>query len=379
MPFTFYEFFAGGGMARIGLGSSWQCAYANDIDANKASSYLANHGGAELVVKDIRKVTTSELTGCADLAWASFPCQDLSLAGNGSGLRGERSGTFWAFWHIIRNLDREGRAPRVVVLENVYGTLTSNGGRDFATIASAFSGRGYQFGALVINAKSFVPQSRPRVFIIGVRKDMAIPPSLTSLGPNEWNPSAVIACHALMSKSALSKWVWWNLDHPDAKARGLSDFIETKPTGILWHSEADTQTLLKMMSPTNLAKVERMKTLKRRVVGTIYRRTRTDKLGNKVQRAEVRFDNVAGCLRTPGGGSSRQTIIVIEGNTVRSRLLSTREAARLMGLPDNYKLPTNYNQAYHLLGDGVVAPIVRHLAANIIEPVLKARSLRATA
>jgi DNA (cytosine-5)-methyltransferase 1 len=379
MAFTYYEFFAGGGMARVGLGDNWHCHFANDIDAEKARSYEANHGADDLVVKDVRQLTTKDLPGCADLAWASFPCQDLSLAGNGAGLRGERSGTFWSFWHLIRNLDREGRAPRVIALENVYGILTANGGQDFATIASAFSGRGYRFGAIVLDAADYVPQSRPRVFIIGVRKDVPIASTLRAFGSTELHPASLRTTHNLMSKAALSKWIWWHLPPPAFRSAGLSDLIEDNPSGVKWNTEKETQYILDLMSPHNLAKVRKMQSFKRRVVGTIYRRTRPDCEGNKVQRAEVRFDDVAGCLRTPGGGSSRQTILIVEGAKIRSRLLSPREAARLMGLPDHYILPIRYNQAYHLLGDGVVAPIVRHLAASIFEPLLGAAVLRATA
>jgi DNA (cytosine-5)-methyltransferase 1 len=130
-----------------------------------------------------------------------------------------------------------------------------------------------------------------------------------------------------------------------------------------------------MMSPINRAKVESAKSEGRRIVGTIYKRTRRDENGAKVQRAEVRFDDVSGCLRTPVGGSSRQTVIVVEGKSVRSRLLSAREAARLMGLSDSYQLPSNYNDAYHLVGDGLVLPVVRHLAEHLLEPVLSAATL----
>jgi len=106
------------------------------------------------------------------------------------------------------------------------------------------------------------------------------------------------------------------------------------------------------------------------MVGGVYRRTRFDENGMKLQRAEVRFDDVAGCLRTPAGGSSRQTILVVDGKSIRSRLLSSRETARLMGLADDYKLPKNYNEAYHLTGDGVAVPVVRHLATHLFEPLL---------
>lgn len=125
------------------------------------------------------------------------------------------------------------------------------------------------------------------------------------------------------------------------------------------------------MSDVNLLKIEKAKRAGRRTVGTIYKRTRLDQQGQKTQRAEVRFDGIAGCLRTPAGGSSRQLVIVVEGDSARTRLISSRETARLMGLPDDYELPENYNEAYHLTGDGVVVPAVRHLAEHVFEPILR--------
>jgi DNA (cytosine-5)-methyltransferase 1 len=92
----------------------------------------------------------------------------------------------------------------------------------------------------------------------------------------------------------------------------------------------------------------------------------------KVQRAEVRFDGLAGCLRTPAGGSSRQTLLVLDDGRVRSRLLSAREAARLMGLPDDYPLPDSQTAALHLLGDGVAAPVVRFIAEHVLAPLARA-------
>ena len=127
------------------------------------------------------------------------------------------------------------------------------------------------------------------------------------------------------------------------------------------------------MSPVNVAKVDAARRAGGRVVGAVYRRTRKEG-GQRVQRAEVRFDGLAGCLRTPSGGSSRQTILIVEGERIRSRLISARETARLMGLDDGYHLPTRYNDAYHVTGDGVVVPVVRHLDAHIFEPMLAAES-----
>ena len=101
---TFYEFFAGAGMARAGLGDRWRCQFANDFDQKKTATYALNWGDDNLVCGDVRNVTTGDLTGIADLVWASFPCQDLSLAGGGGGLKGERSGTFWPFWRLMTAL-----------------------------------------------------------------------------------------------------------------------------------------------------------------------------------------------------------------------------------------------------------------------------------
>lgn len=128
MP-SFYEFFAGGGMARAGLGSEWDCLFANDIDEKKGASYALNWGSERLKIKDVGELTKGDLPGQADLAWASFPCQDLSLAGDYVGLRGERSGTFWLFWRLMKAMAKDQRAPSVIVLENVCGALTSHGGK----------------------------------------------------------------------------------------------------------------------------------------------------------------------------------------------------------------------------------------------------------
>lgn len=369
---SFYEFFAGGGMARLGLGKEWSCLFANDFDAVKAATYRRNFaGGRELAVRDIRSIDPDELPGHAGLAWASFPCQDLSLAGNGAGLSADRSGMFWPFWNLIQQLRHQRRGPAVVVLENVYGALTSRGGRDFETICRTLSEGGYRFGPLVLDAVHFVPQSRPRLFVVAVRDDLQIPRELTLTQPDElWHVPAVREAHRRLGARANGRWIWWNLPHPKVRRSTFSDLVEADPTGVEWHSPAQTRRLLSMMSERNLAKVETARQLGHVTVGALYRRTRLDAYGNKVQRAEVRFDDVAGCLRTPRGGSSRQSILVVQGEDIRSRLLSPREAARLMGLPDRYRLPSNYNAAYHIAGDGVVVPVVRHLARCLLAPLV---------
>jgi DNA (cytosine-5)-methyltransferase 1 len=376
MP-SFYEFFAGGGMARAGLGDGWECLFANDIDAKKGSSYAANWGDEELLIKDVGKLSTKDLQRPADLAWASFPCQDLSLAGDYVGLKGERSGTFWPFWRLMKELVQEDRAPTAIVLENVCGALTSHGGKDFAAIGGALAEDGYRFGAIVVDAERFVPQSRPRLFIIGVQRDRPIPAGLVMPEPDTlWYPANLVGAYKKLSERSREAWLWWNLPLPSLRKLTFADLIESDPQGVGWHTAAETKRLLSMMSSLNRKKVEHAKKMGKVMVGGVYKRTRQDDDGNRAQRAEVRFDDLAGCLRTPIGGSSRQTILIVEGNSVRSRLLAPRETARLMGLPDSYKLPVKYNDAYHLTGDGVVVPVVRHLADHLLEPLIGATGHR---
>jgi DNA (cytosine-5)-methyltransferase 1 len=370
---SFYEFFAGGGMARAGLGDGWTCLFANDFDAKKAETYRANYPEPDVLREgDVLKIKAKALPGRADLVWASFPCQDLSLAGGGAGLKGERSGTFYPFWDIVKGLIADHRGPKVIALENVLGTLTSHGGRDFEAICKAFAAAGYRYGALVIDAALFVPQSRSRLFVIGVRSDVEIGADLVSPGPIEpFHTPALRRAFDRVDKSALKLRVWWNVPPPDRRNETFADLIEENPTSVRWHTNAERDQLIAMMSPLNRAKLEKAKRAGHRMVGSVYKRTRLGANGVKVQRAEVRFDDVAGCLRTPAGGSSRQVIIVVEGPKVRTRLISSRETARLMGLREDYRLPGNYNEAYHLTGDGVAVHVVRHLAETIFEPLTR--------
>lgn len=365
----FYEFFAGGGMARAGLGSGWNCLFANDFDPKKAASYTENWGSQGLIVGDVGQLKTAQLPSQADLVWASFPCQDLSLAGNGAGLKGARSGTFWPFWNLISALRKEGRKPRAIVLENVCGLLTSREGADFAALCEAVGDAGYWLGAMVIDAQHFLPQSRPRLFVIALDIDLAIPGRIFSpWAVDRWHPDRLRLAQAALPERIRSQWLWFNPPAPAARNMRLADILEEEPRDVAWHSRSETERLLGMMSKVNRAKIDLVAGNAGRAIGAVYKRTRHEN-GRKIQRAEVRFD-LAGCLRTPGGGSSRQTIIVVEKSLVRSRLISARETARLMGLPEEYLLPARYNDAYHLTGDGVAVPVVRHIAEWVLEPAL---------
>ena len=112
-------------MARAGLGRRWTCLLANDSTRRRPGP-TPPIGATTTPCEDV-DTDLPGLPAGRRLAWASFPCQDLSLAGAGAGLSGARSGAFWGFHALMRDLRREGRAPTVIALENVLGTLTLEG------------------------------------------------------------------------------------------------------------------------------------------------------------------------------------------------------------------------------------------------------------
>jgi DNA (cytosine-5)-methyltransferase 1 len=365
-PLRFYDFFAGVGMAEVGLAPDWACVWANDFDPKKGRIYAANHDPSRFHLGDVADVAVDDLPIPADLAWASFPCQDLSLAGWRRGMSpGGRSGTFWQFWRIMKDLHDRGERPRLIVLENVVGLLS---GADFPALCEALAALEMRFGALVINADRFVPQSRPRVFIVALDDRIAASPwEDPAPAASPWFTRGVWQAWERLPPETQARWVWWNVPAPSAPVVSIETLIEAEPIGLAWHAPDETARLLDMMTPINLAKVAAVQTVPGRHVGFLYKRTRKG-----AQRAEVRFDGVAGCLRTSTGGSSRQTVLVVEDGRVRSRLLSVREAARLMGLADTFGLPVSYNEAYHAMGDGVAVPVVAWLSAHLLTPLAHA-------
>lgn len=366
----FLEFFAGGGLARLGLGDHWKCTFANDICPKKADSYRRNFKGApEFQSGDVWQQEAGKIPGHPELAWASFPCQDLSLAGNGNGLAAHRSGSFWGFWKLIVELSAQSRRVPIVVLENVVGLLSSKGGQDFVSLCRSIAEQKYRVGAMVIDAVRFVPQSRPRLFIVAYDQSAPLDGDHAGRFPDRyWYSEKLLRAYTRLPEDVKRNWVWWSLPHPPSMNKSLADVLLDDSKVESWHSKAETQKMLGQMSKVNLDKVRSAQQSPAPVVGTIYKRTRIED-GIRLQRAEVRFDGISGCLRTPAGGSSRQTVILVDKKDIRTRLLAPREAARLMGVRESYILPANYNEAYHLMGDAVAVPAVRWLSQRLLHPL----------
>jgi DNA (cytosine-5)-methyltransferase 1 len=374
---SYLEFFAGGGMVRAGLGGRWKCLFANDFDPLKVQAYVDNWGEQEILEKDIHGVQADDLGRRADLAWASFPCQDLSAAGNGLGIGHAsrtirtRSGTFWAFIDLMKGLKAKGRLPRIIVLENVVGLLTINCGEEFRAVITALDRLGMRAGAAVVDARHFVPQSRPRVFIVAVSKTSNVADEIIRNKPHPtWHPDSLVKAVEKLQPRCREQWIWFNLGAVPELNKTLNKVVTNWPIGVEWHPPAETRRLIGMMSDVHRKKLAEAKKSGRRMVGTLSLRMRPSNR-ETVQRAEICFGGLAGCLRTPKGGGSRPRVIVVKSSDVRTRLLAPAEAASLMGLKASYQLPEVYDYAFRVIGDGVAVPVVSFLRAKLLTPLLR--------
>lgn len=339
------EFFAGSGLVSHALKPYYELVWANDICPKKQLVFTANHPNLPFCLNDISEISGRGIPA-ADLSWASFPCQDLSLAGNAKGIRAERSGLVWQW---LRVMDEMAASPNVLVAENVVGLISTHNGKHYIELHNALVERGYNVGAMVLDAIHWVPQSRPRIFIVAVKNSMDLSENLCSKSPSWIHTSAI-------QKAAenLKNWIWWQLPKPNSRKKRLSDIIDYN---LPCHDKAASEKNIALIPKEHLKKLNENELQ----VYPGYKRMRQGK-----QFLELRFDNIAGCLRTPTGGSSRQFLVIKSDNGWKTRLLSPREAARLMGAPDIFKLPGNFNDGYRAMGDAVAAPVARFLAKHLL-------------
>jgi DNA (cytosine-5)-methyltransferase 1 len=369
--FKALDFFAGSGLVNLGLAPEFETVWANDNCPRKGDVYVANHPPETFHLEDIRKVSGHDLPE-ADLAWASFPCQDLSLAGNLNGMKsGTRSGLFWQWIRILEEIGEQGALPSVLVAENVVGFVVAHRGKHFRAAYRALRDLGYRLGAVVIDAKAFLPQSRPRAFIIATSESLPIGDLAQQLPSGPFHTTGLVRTASTVDDP---EWVWWSLPLPQGKPAPFGDLCERDaPCDPL----DKTREICNLLSPVNRRKLDAAIWAKGFFAGTGYRRTRPDEDGNKKQRLEIRFDGIAGCLRAPNGGSSRQTVILVDRGKVRSRLMTVRECARLMGAPDTYIIDGSYNDGYRAMGDAVAVPVTRWLTRHLLTPLAsRARSAR---
>lgn len=366
LDLTVAEYFAGIGLVRMGLeASAWQVVFANDFSAKKLSIYKTFFPDADghYIVDDIFNLAPSEIPP-ALLATCSFPCIDLSLAGNMNGLKGKHSSAFWGFIDILRAQNES--APPLILVENVPGWLSSNKGADFRVAVKALNETGYACDVFVLDARSFVPQSRERVFLIGAkhRPPMEEPEALLNRPPLLTSKRLREALAANMDLD----WTFIDIPVPPPKLKSglfslLEDLAEDDPR---WWSLSEVKRHLEMMAPTHRTRVEKMRQMTSMTSRTFYRRVRKGK-----QRVEVRGDGIAGCLRTAVGGSSRQFIVKAGQGHVWMRAMTPREYARLQGVPDWFPIDVDDIQAINGFGDAVCVPVISWIARHALAQLVR--------
>lgn len=356
---TALEFFAGIGLARAGLEQAgFSIAWANDYETKKHQLYRSQYGSdTEYHVGDIADVTGSDLPTGSAIAWASSPCTDLSLAGNRDGLAGRQSGTFW---HFVRILDELGDdRPPVAVLENVTGLASSHSGDDLTAAVRAFNSLGYSVDALAIDARHFIPQSRPRMFLVG-----ALTPPNSDNSPSELRPEWLEWIHSdptLTTHRAPLPVV------PPLLTEGFTALADQLPDDDPhWWNPSRTADFLRSLSPVQAARLESLRASNQVSYRTAYRRTRQ---GKPVW--EIRPDDIAGCLRTARGGSSRQAVVKAGEDKVAVRWMTPHEYASLMGIPDYRFGAATDNQIRFGFGDAVAVPVVAWLGKNYLMPLVR--------
>lgn len=358
------EYFAGIGLVRMGLeNAGWHINFANDFSKEKCEMYTAYFEDANqhYHLRNIFDIKPQDVPNTM-LATASFPCIDLSLAGKRNGLNGKYSSAFWGFINI---LEAQGESrPPIVLLENVTGWISSNQGKDFRLTIKSLNELGYACDVFTLDAIRFTPQSRPRVFIVGYRTEK----------PNN-DVLRLLRRPGSLSNKALRRTIELNFDlkwhinaipfPPDEAKVNLSHIVEQLPENdTRWWSNVEVERHLAMMNQSHREQIHQLAGKSYLSFRTMYRRVRKGQ-----QRAEVRNDETAGCLRTARGGSSRQMLIEVGLNRVRMRHMTPREYARLQGVPDDFPISAKTNQALTGFGDAVCVPAVTWIAENVLNPL----------
>jgi DNA (cytosine-5)-methyltransferase 1 len=355
---TVVELFAGIGLIRQALeAANWDTVFANDNDPQKHEMYAANFGADRFDQRSICELKGNEIPS-ATLLTASFPCNDLSLAGNRNGLNGSQSGTFWEVIRILREM--KSRKPPLILLENVFGFLTSHNGKDFEAALSALNDLGYSCDAFVLDAARFVPQSRVRMFVVATPQKPS-PTSAVALTPSLIRPKQLVT---FVREHPHLGWNIRSLPEPIATDRKLADILEDlRDSDPHWWNQQRAEYFLNQLSERHLKIARAMMAGNEYSFGTAFRRIRHGR-----SMAELRIDGVAGCLRTPRGGSGRQILFKAGKGDYKVRLLTARECARLQGVKDDFKISVPLNQALFGFGDAVCVPVVRWIAENYLTP-----------
>jgi len=361
------DFFAGIGLATEGLErAGWKTVYAVDHDPQKKEIYSDNFDSGYYKVKDVKDVCIDNIPDI-ELAHASFPCTDTSIAGGREGIHSDgESSSYWKFIRVLRKM--KGRLPHIVTIENVEGLLTSGGGDDLEAAIRAINNLGYSVDILLIDASHFVPQSRVRLFVIGKQREEQDDVTLARKRSHLSGTRPEKVCRFIRSHPNLK----WNLrDLPKLPESNKTIYDVVDETDEEWWPEERSEYLFSQMYDRHKRIIEEMMKRDSWSYGTVFRRTRK-RNGKRQSTAELRIDGLAGCLRTPKGGSARQILVRAGKGRRDARLLNARECARLMGV-DDFTLDSDLSLNAYLwgFGDAVCSPVMEWLAEKYLNPELE--------
>ena len=320
--FTFIDIFAGIGGFRLGLEElDGKCVFSSEWNRFSRMTYSANFG--EEPAGDIRNVRASDIPD-HDLLAAGFPCQPFSIAGVSKknslgmahGFKDLNQGNL--FFEILRIL--EAKRPRAYILENVKNLEHHDGGKTFKTIVKALSAIDYSVSWKIIDASSYVPQHRERIFIVGFDTRIYLFP---------------------------------NFEFPDSHA------CKAAPFGSILEKDPDGRYILTDHLWNYLQNYAAKH--KKRGNGFTY--------GLVDPAASLRSRTLS--ARYYKDGSE----ILIARHGGNPRRLTPRECARLMGFPDSFVIPVSDTQAYRQFGNAVVPSVVKDVAAKVLEVIDSGQNL----
>lgn len=333
--FTFIDLFAGIGGIRLGFQrQGGRCVFTSEWNTWSQKTYGANFGDDHEINGDITTIHETEVPD-HDVLLAGFPCQPFSIAGvskknslgRAHGFACETQGTL--FFDVARIINE--KRPKAFLLENVKNLVSHDKGRTFDVIMRTLRDElGYTVAAKVIDAKRFVPQHRERIVIVGFREDVGF----------------------------------------DFEAVALPTVEEGPRLSSILHPEDGTEQAEAPFTEGSKAKVAAKYTLTDNLWRYLQAYAAKHKAaGNGFGFGLVGPSDVARTLsaRYHKDGSE---ILVSRGKGKNPRRLTPRECARLMGFPDDWKIPVSDTQAYRQFGNAVAVPVFEAVATAMIPGIL---------
>jgi len=309
----FIDLFCGIGGFRLALESfDAKCVYSIDIDKHASSTYKANFGDYPL--GDITKECVEKIPH-HDILCAGFPCQAFSISGKQKGFEDTRGTLFFDIVRIV-----EYHKPKLLFLENVKNLKKHDQGKTFKTIRKTLNDLNYNVYFDVINASKYgIPQSRERIYIICIRKDLDN--------------------HKLQFPQQINSKI--SLNDLLINEKECEDYIINKEYTL----DED--------------KVRKYKDIANRPlrVGTVNKGGQGDRI--------YLPNGHAITLSAEGGGTGAKTGLYLVNNKVRK--LHPRETARLMGFPDSFKYNSSVSQAHKQFGNSVIIDIIQYLLKKIVD------------